>query len=286
MSDDGFRVRFWGTRGSVPVSGPDYQQFGGNTCCVEMICGGAHLLFDAGSGIRQAGEALLREGIHDINLFFTHCHYDHIIGLPFFKPLYFTKMSIALWSGHLAGTMSTEDMVREFMQPPWLPAEAGYCRGGLKYHDFRSGDVLTPAAGVQIKTAALNHNGGCIGYRVEHAGHAVAVVFDVEHRDDVLDQAVLELMQDADLVVYDSTYTEEEMPRHIGFGHSTPQHGIKLAKAANVSALALFHHLPSRTDSDLRVMEKTAQAEFPNAFAAADGQIVDVLRATRKPGQR
>lgn len=286
MPGDGFRVRFWGTRGSVPVSGPDYQHFGGNTCCVEMICGGAHLLFDAGSGIRQAGETLLREGVRDINLLFTHCHYDHIIGLPFFKPLYSKKMSITLWSGHLAGTMNTQDMVCEFMQPPWLPAEAGYCRDGLNYRDFRSGDVLTPVDAVRIKTVALNHNGGCIGYRVEHGGHAVAIVFDVEHRGDVLDQGVLELMRDADLAVYDSTYTEEEMPRHIGFGHSTPQHGIKLAKAANVTALALFHHLPSRTDSELRLMERTAQADFPGAFAAADGQIVDVLKAARKPGLR
>ena len=279
MPDDDFLVRFWGTRGSIPVSGPDHQEFGGNTSCVELMCGSNRLLFDAGSGLRQAGEALLREGLTGCDLFFTHCHYDHIIGLPFFRPLYLAGISVTVWSGHLAGRMTTEAIVEEFLKPPWLPSEVDRCRAHLDYRDFKAGDVLSPCADVKIATAPLNHSGGCIGYRVEWSGRIVAIVFDFEHRGEVLDTHALRLMQDADLAIYDSTYTEEEMPRYSGFGHSTAQQGIRLAKAAGTRRLALFHHSPSRTDRQLQAIESAAQAEMPGAFAARDGQVVEVTRA-------
>ena len=84
MNDDVFRVKFWGVRGSVPVSGPEFLRYGGNTACIEMRCGRHTLLFDAGSGLRPAGESLRAAAVTEVDLFFTHCHYDHILGFPFF----------------------------------------------------------------------------------------------------------------------------------------------------------------------------------------------------------
>lgn len=276
MVGDAFRVKFWGVRGSVPVSGPDFLRYGGNTACIEMRCGEHMLIFDAGSGIRALGETLHRRGIAKLDLFFTHCHYDHILGFPFFAPIYDRQTRLTTWSGHLAGRMTTQEMVEGFMTPPWFPGKIGICSAKFQWRDFRSGDVLTPQPGIAMHTASLNHPGGCIGYRVEWGGKAVAYVSDTEHVGDTLDPAILGLMQDADLVIYDCTYTEAEMPHHVGFGHSTWQHGVKLCVAASAKRLALFHHDPTRTDDELAAHERFAQAAFPGAFAARDGLTLDL----------
>jgi ribonuclease Z len=239
-----------------------------------MRCGKHTLLFDAGSGLRPAGKALRASGITDFDLFFTHCHYDHIIGLPAFKPMYERGIKLKLWSGHLAGRMTTRQMVDEFIRPPWFPVKLDICKASLDYRDFASGDVLRPREGVVVRTGSLTHPGGCIGYRVEWGGRIVAVITDTEHDPGKLDQAVLQLIEDADLVIYDCTYTEEEMERYRGNGHSTWQQGVKLCEAAGARGLALFHHDPTRTDEQLDEMEKLAKDRFAGAFAARDGQTL------------
>lgn len=282
MANDKFRVKFWGVRGSIPVSGSEFIRYGGNTSCVEMRCGEHILLFDAGSGARAAGEVFREsEAVSNLDLFFTHCHYDHIVGFPFFAPLYDPHIKLSLWSGHLAGLMTTKEMVSAFMRPPWFPAELEICKARFSWQDFASGDVLRPKPGIVIRTASLNHPGGCIGYRVEWGGRVVAYVTDTEHVDGQLDENVLRLMESADLVIYDSAYLEEEMPRRRGFGHSTWQQGVKLCKAAGAKRLALFHHDPVRTDFDLDAIEMDVGAEFPGSFAARDGLEL-VLTAKKK----
>ncbi|PBB82767.1 MBL fold metallo-hydrolase [Mesorhizobium sp. WSM3879] len=269
-----FLVRFWGVRGSISVSGPEFSRYGGNTSCIEMRCGKHMLLFDAGSGLGLAGRAFRAAGVTDFELFFTHCHYDHIIGLPAFKPIYDRSVKVRLWSGHLAGRMTTRQMVDEFMRPPWFPAKLDICKASIYCRDFVSGDVLRPREGVVVRTGSLNHPGGCIGYRVEWGGRVVAVITDTEHEPGKLDQAVLDLIEEADLVIYDCTYTEDEMEDRRGNGHSTWQQGVKLCEAAGARGLGLFHHDPTRTDEQLDEIEKLAKARFAGAFAARDGQTL------------
>ncbi|MER8833398.1 MBL fold metallo-hydrolase [Mesorhizobium sp. M0909] len=282
MDDNVFLVRFWGVRGSISVSGPEFSRYGGNSICVEMRCGKHTLLFDAGSGLRPAGAALQALGVTDFDLLFTHCHYDHIIGLPSFAPIYDRGAKVTLWSGHLAGHMTTRQMVDELMQPPWFPVKLEACKASLDYRDFVSGDVLRPREGVVVRTGSLIHPGGCIGYRVEWGGRVVAMITDTEHEPDKLDQAVLGLIEDADLVIYDCTYTEEEMERRRGYGHSTWQQGVKLCEAAGARRLALFHHDPTRTDEELDEIEKLAKDRFTGAFAARDGQTLKFPVSLRK----
>lgn len=276
MSDDLFRIKFWGVRGSIPVSGLEFQRYGGNTSCIEVRCGDHKLIFDAGSGLREAGLALLAEGETDIDLLFTHCHYDHIIGLPFFKVIYNPANNINIWSGHLHGNMSTRDIVDQFISPPWFPVRTDTCKAQLNFRDFKAGDEFSPRPGIRIRTFAINHPGGCIGYRIEWKGRVLALVYDIEHEGDKLDPVALELMADADLAVYDCTYTEDEMQRYRGFGHSTWPRGVKLAEKARTKRLAMFHHAPSRTDEQMEQLERDAQAAFPGAFAARDGQVIDL----------
>lgn len=276
MSDSVFKVHFWGVRGSVPVSGGEYARFGGNTACVQVTCGKHTLILDGGSGLRQAGEAIRAAGLREIDVFLTHSHYDHIIGLPFFHPLYDPRIKLILWSGHMHGHMTTKQMMSDFMQPPWFPVEVESCTSTLECRDFKPGDTLRPHDGVVVRTGSLNHPGGCVGYRVEWEGRSVALISDTEHIPGKLDPSVLELIENADLVIYDTTYVDAEMARYRGFGHSTWQQGVKLCEAAGARRLALFHHEPARTDAQMDEIEAHARARFAGAFAARDGMTVEL----------
>ncbi|MGL6208398.1 MAG: MBL fold metallo-hydrolase [Paracoccaceae bacterium] len=274
MPSDTLQVRFWGVRGSLPVSGPEFARYGGSTICFEIRCGDDVLLFDAGSGIMPAGRTLKNEGVSHVHLFFSHCHYDHIMGFPFLTPLFDPASAVDIWSGHLAGKMTTEEMLLSFMRPPWFPVEPSVCPARVKTHDFVPGDVLRPYPGVTLRTALLDHPGGAIGYRVEWAGRVVAVVTDTEHTPGVLDPNVLALIDGADLFLYDTSYLEEEMGRYRGFGHSSWQQAVLLARAARAQRVALIHHAPFRTDADLARIGAEAEAAFPGAFVARENQVV------------
>ncbi|EJZ19233.1 MBL fold metallo-hydrolase, partial [Rhizobium sp. Pop5] len=170
MTTEQFQVKFWGVRGSIPVSGPEFDRYGGNTSCIEIRCGNRRMIFDAGSGLREAGLSLIAEGVSDVDLFFSHCHYDHIIGLPFFKAIYYPSINVNIWSGHLDGKMSTREMVEQFISPPWFPVKTDICQATMNFRDFHPGQVLNPHEGIVIKTFMLNHPGGAIGYRIEWQG--------------------------------------------------------------------------------------------------------------------
>jgi phosphoribosyl 1,2-cyclic phosphodiesterase len=241
-----------------------------------MRCGDTCLVFDAGSGVAPAGKALMAEGVGRVHMLFTHCHYDHIVGFPFFKPLYDPKTRVDFWSGHLHGRMTTAGMLEDFMRPPWFPVRPDVCPASLGFHDFAPGDDLVPEDGVRIVTRSLNHPGGAVGYRVEWAGKAVAVVTDTEHQGDGLDPAVMDLIRGCDLFLYDASYVEAEMARFRGYGHSTWEQAVRLASAAGAARVAMIHHAPWRTDDELDAIGRAAQDAFAGAFVAADGQVVRV----------
>lgn len=276
MAQDTLRVRFWGTRGSIPVSGRQYGRYGGNTSCIEFDCSGRTFFIDAGSGIREAGMTLMAAGVTTYDIFFTHFHFDHIVGFPFFKPIYKPGMTVTAWSGHLAGKSTTDEVLHDFIRPPWFPVEMDICRSRLSTRDFAAGDTLKPAKGVTLRTGALNHPGGAIGYRIEHAGRAVCVITDTEHVAGTLDPTVLKLIKGADLVIYDCTYTEAELEIYRGFGHSTWEQGVKLCEAAGAKRLAIYHHDPMRTDRMLAKLEAAAKARFSGAFASYDGLVLEL----------
>jgi phosphoribosyl 1,2-cyclic phosphodiesterase len=276
MTDPKFQIKLWGTRGGLPVSGAEFQQFGGNTTCFEICCGNHSLLFDAGTGLPVAGRAMQLDGIKDFTLFFSHFHYDHVIGLPFFVPLYCGETSLRVWSGHTGGTMTTRQMMSEFMRAPFFPIGPEMCCAHIDSQEFRPGAVMLPHPEVTLRTGMLNHPGGAIGYRVEFEGKAVAIITDTEHQPDTLDPAVLALIHGVDLFLYDSTFEDDEMERFRGYGHSTWQQGIRLAKAAGAKRVGFVHHAKFRTDTDLLRIEATAQSEFPGAFCGRDLQVIDI----------
>jgi phosphoribosyl 1,2-cyclic phosphodiesterase len=269
-----FSVRFWGVRGSIACPGPRTARYGGNTSSLEVRCGERMLLFDAGTGIRYLGRAL--EGMRlDADIYFTHTHFDHVCGLPFFGPLFHPHNRFRLWAGHLSGAMTLKRVLAEFMMSPLFPVPPEVFRSTLEYRDFNAGETLSGGDGVSLRTAPLNHPDGATGYRVEFDGRSFCYVTDTEHVPGSLDRSVLRLIQGADLVVYDSMYTDDEYRRYVGWGHSTWQEGVRLCKEAGVKRLAVFHHDPEHDDDMLDGVAREVERLMPGSVVAHEGLVLE-----------
>jgi phosphoribosyl 1,2-cyclic phosphodiesterase len=270
---DGLKVRFWGVRGSISCAGPEYVRYGGNTSCLEVTAGGRRLIFDAGTGIRTLGLELARQAPLDIDIYFTHTHLDHLSGLTFFAPLFDQRNSVRLWAGHLEPPYNLKKVVSNLMQAPIYPVTLDIFHASVSFIEFAAGDALS-CGPVTMHTAPLNHPNGATGYRIEHGGKSICYITDTEHREGGLDKTIVELCRGADLMIYDSSYTDEEYPRYKGWGHSTWQEGMRLADAADVGTLAIFHHDPSHDDAFMDDVAKKAAALRPGSAPGGLPRVV------------
>lgn len=273
----GFEVRFWGVRGSIAAPGPATARYGGNTSSIEVRCGDRLLLLDGGTGLRYAGNALLAESPLDADLFFTHTHFDHVCGLPFFKPFFRPENSFRLWAGHLGAGLTLHRVLREFMMAPLFPVPPDVFKARIEYRDFKSGATLPldRAPEITVRTAALNHPDGATGYRIEYAGKSVCYVTDTEHVPGKPDRNVLGLIEGADIVIYDCMYTDDEFARaYVGWGHSTWQEAVRLCKAARVKKLVVFHHDPDHDDDRMDAIGREVAEAMPGAVVAREGMVL------------
>jgi phosphoribosyl 1,2-cyclic phosphodiesterase len=268
-------IRFWGVRGSIPCPGPETVRYGGNTSCVEVRCGRHLMIFDGGSGLRPLGDALVKAGRPvNLDLFYSHSHLDHIVGLPFFAPAYSAGNRIRFWAGHLKPPATIKGVLDKMMSSPLFPVPIDILEAQLEFHDFVAGKTLTPHAGVKLVTGPLNHPNGATGYRIEYAGKAVAYLTDTEHHAGESDPEVLKLMRDADVAIYDSTYTDEEYPRHRHWGHSTWEEGVRLAEQAGVKQLVIFHHDPGHDDNFMDRVGADAAKLRRGTIVAREGLVL------------
>ncbi|HEX3881167.1 MAG TPA: MBL fold metallo-hydrolase [Stellaceae bacterium] len=275
MANPNFAVRFWGVRGSIACPGTGTARYGGNTSCVEMRCGDHELVFDGGSGLRGLGEALVaRSGATSVDLFYSHTHLDHVIGLPFFAPCYDRNSQIRIWAGHLKPERGIEEVLDTMMSPPLFPIPLAIFTARLSFLDFVAGESLVPHPGIEVRTGLLNHPNRATGYRVEYAGKVVAYITDTEHKPGKRDENVLHLVDHADLMIYDCTYTDREYPAHRDWGHSTWQEGVRLAEAANVGRLVIYHHDPDHDDNFMDRIAAAAEKRRPGTVVAKEGLVL------------
>ena len=277
MLKTSIRVRFWGVRGSIPCPGPATIRYGGNTPCIEVRCGEHVIIFDAGTGLRQLGIELAKDQkIKNVDIFITHCHLDHVSGLPFFAPLFRKDYRVRIWAGNLMPSNSIERVMRTLMSSPWFPVPVDVFKASIEFRDFRSGDVLKPHDGIVLKTALLDHPDGTNGYRLEYGGRAFALLCDAEGFPGKHDKEMISLARDADLAVYDATFTDEEIASRPGWGHSTWTRGVRMANEADVKRLCLFHHDPSHDDDFMDRLAAEASDARAGTVVAREGQIIDL----------
>src|ERR1700760_3663038 len=156
MRKSSMRVQFWGVRGSIPCPGPETIRYGGNTPCIEVRCGDHVIIFDAGTGLRPLGNTLVKNAnINSFEIFLTHCHLDHVAGLPFFAPFFAEQCDVRIWAGNLLPATNVENVVRKLMSSPLFPVGVEIFKAAIKFHDFKSGDILCPYEGVTMHTASL-----------------------------------------------------------------------------------------------------------------------------------
>ena len=276
-----FSICFWGVRGSVACPGAQTVRYGGNTACIEMRVGGERLIFDGGTGLRNLGQSMLAEMPVFANMFFTHSHWDHIQGFPFFVPA-FVKGNHFRIHGAIAPNGSTiEQRLNDQMLHPNFPVPLQIMGADLEFCDIEVGEVVE-IGDIKISNAMLNHPGEAIGYRVSYRGKSAAYVSDTEHFPGRLDDNVLELARDADVMIYDCTYTDDEYydekSSKVGWGHSTWQEAVKLAKAANVKQLVIFHHDPTHTDDFMDDIVRQTSAAMPNSIVAKEGMVLELIK--------
>ncbi len=266
-----FTVKFWGVRGSIACASPQYVKYGGNTSCIEVNLGDRRFVLDAGTGIRGLGREFLSDDVREAHMLLTHTHWDHINGFPFFAPAFDAKRTVHIMAGHLSGGVGIQDVLASQMTQPTWPVPLDTMKANLRFEDFTAGESFSLYPDVKVKTAPLNHPNGATGYRIEYGGKAACYVTDTEHVPGRPDANILGLIEGADLLIYDCTYTDDEFPAKAGWGHSTWHEAVRLSRAANVKRLAIFHHDPDHDDAFMEKLEAEAKQTWSGTVVAREG---------------
>src|SRR5919197_3267266 len=277
-------VRFGGTRGSVPTPGPSTVRYGGNTACVAVrTAAGTFFILDSGTGIRELGLHLVRQGLPvDAHLMLGHTHWDHISGFPFFTPMFMPSNRFAIY-GARDLDRSLRDVLAGQMHYTYFPVPLGDLRAQMSFIELEEGEIQVQDA--TVRTHYLNHTAVCIGYRLEADGVSVAYITDHEpygpsnsagfvHGGD---RRLVEFVRGVDLLIQDTQYTPEEYLERRGWGHGSTEYVSDVAGQARARRLALFHHEPTHADEVLDAMVERVKARIAvgvcrdiQVFAAAE----------------
>ena len=285
------RVRFWGTRGSIPKPGPAYVRYGGNTSCVEVrTASGVLILLDCGTGAHPLGQALLAEpnGPRRGHVFISHTHWDHIQGLPFLAPLFVSDFEWDIYGPRGLGPSIRETLAGQ-MQYTYFPIEIEQFAAKVRYHDLVEGSFEIDD--VRISAHYMNHPALTLGYRVEADGATVVYATDHEPHSPALARGerpphtpdecrYADFVAGADLLIHDAQYTLSEFDRFRGWGHSPVEFAVDLAASRGVRQLALYHHDPLRDDAAVDKMvqlgRERAAGTSVDVFGAAEGLTIDL----------
>lgn len=275
-------VKFWGVRGSVPVPSPTTIKYGGNTACIEVRCGKDIIIIDGGTGLRLLGLDLMKRGFAPdskngrgkgkAHIFFSHMHWDHIQGFPFFGPAFIKGNKFNIYGfKHL--NINLEETLVGQQQMPNYPVSIFEMGADIKFVELRESNVIRINSAI-VTMAKLNHPGGSFGYKISHSGKTLVYACDYEHFDGI-DKKLFNFVKGADAIIYDAQYTPKEYYGtdgslgKQGWGHSTWEKGVELAEAAGVKRLILFHH--GHSDEEMERIKKNTKARFKNSIIACEG---------------
>ncbi len=250
-------IRCWGSRGSIPISGKEYLKYGGDTTCIELRTKNDDIIIiDAGSGIRRLGNNLIKEGRHDFNIIFTHAHWDHILGFPFFKPLYRKETRINILGAILAQE-SIKNILSKTMQAPNFPVRFEDMKAEISY--IGACPDWFRIKGLSITPIHLSHPNQGLGYKFSENNKNFVFITDNEltyiHPGGLKFEDYVEFCRGAELLIHDSEYLPEEYNKFTKtWGHSVYLDSLNLALEAGVKRFGLFHHNQERTDEQIDSM--------------------------------
>ena len=259
-----------GCRGSMPVSDSRFLKYGGATSSFLLNAGGEQLLFDAGTGILRS-TALLHDG--PCHLFLSHMHMDHLMGLPFWRPLFIKGKEVHIYSEKRNG-MTTREQLANFLRAPYWPVGVELFQGVAAYHNITVANTFN-IGNVQISTMRANHPNEGTVYRVDWEGKSVVYALDFEHSAEA-SAALTTFAKNADVLIYDATYFPENYPEKKGWGHSTWVEGLKLKEAAGVKTLILAHHELDHTDELLDSLQNKLWELDKNVFLAREEAVIQL----------
>jgi phosphoribosyl 1,2-cyclic phosphodiesterase len=304
------KVRFWGVRGSIPSPGPKTQKHGGNTACIELRVGEEErlVIIDAGSGIRPLGNYMmgkdLPKGPLRADIFLSHTHWDHIMGYPFFTPIYIPGTKLKVHGPVSFEDDPLEEVVGGQMKYRYFPVNLGELASEIEYIRLKETPLIDMGGGLLLTTKLLNHPITCLGYRFTYNNKSVCTCYDTEpfrnlfitdpaHPD--FDEAMAlegeevaveqnlaieQFFAGADLLIHDAQYTAAEYQGRVNWGHTSMEYAIAAANRAGVKKLALFHHDPDRSDEQLEELAKTlclpCQPGETEVFFAAEGMEIEL----------
>ncbi|MBZ5678551.1 MAG: MBL fold metallo-hydrolase [Acidobacteriia bacterium] len=272
------RIKFWGVRGSTPTPQPENMRYGGNTSCVEVRLGDRIYIFDCGTGFRVLGHHLEQEFADNpfsAHVFVSHFHWDHIQGMPFFRPLYDSPNSQFLFHAS-SRTRSLKQVMAEQMASPYFPVNLNQMRAKQDFYEIDAGRVNVED-GVNLQAAWLNHPQGCMGFRLETKDGILVYATDNEPGDANFDKAVRKLAEGADILIYDAQYLPEEYEaRRRGWGHSHWREAVNVVMESGAKELILFHHDPDHNDACIDKVVTEARNHYPKVRAAAEGMEIQL----------
>jgi len=263
-------IRCWGARGSIPVSGKEYLKYGGDTPCIEIRTKEDDIIIiDAGTGIRRLGNTLLAEKRHDYTMFFTHAHWDHLIGFPFFKPIYHESVKINMFGCPFAQS-TVKEMLSKVMSAPHFPVDYEEIHCDITYHET-CGDQFTIKS-MNVTSIPLSHPNQGVGYKFEENGKTFVFLTDNElsyrHPGGLSFDDYREFCIGADLLIHDSEYMEEDYKKT--WGHSTCRDAVRLALESKVQQLGLYHHNQERSDEKIDAMVTASREIIRRAKSPMD----------------
>ncbi len=271
MGDILSNLVFWGVRGTCPVSGENTNKYGGHTLCSSVETpAGSMLIIDAGTGIKALGDSLVRERQNkplNLHICLTHFHLDHIMGLPFFGPLYFPDTRISFYCNCLPE--ETERYLNGLMGESYFPIALKETQAQKSFHQIpKEGFSM---GGIHLSYCPLNHPQGSVAYKLQDETKTVVFATDTEHPSQGIDRKLADFSAGSDIFVYDATFTPAEYQSgRIGWGHSTWLEGTKLAKEAGVKKLCLSHLNPDHQDTKIDEIVSSARERFVETFAAKE----------------
>ncbi|MDR0321684.1 MAG: MBL fold metallo-hydrolase [Treponema sp.] len=281
-------ARFWGVRGSIPCPGPDTVVYGGNTSCLEIRADERLIIVDLGSGVRPLGYWLIENDLKKYGkikaeIFVTHTHWDHIMGLPMFNPAYIAGTELHIRGPKTSQNESLKVVIENQLSHDYWPVRASQLAANIKYDKIEE-TTLDLGGGLTVTSKIINHTTLCLGYRFEYKNKSIVTIFDYEAFNtgngkvdaEKENEKIRQFMKGADIVIHDAQYTQDEYADHAGWGHGSFEQALKAATGLDIKKLVFFHHDPSHTDKKLKQLEKKyANKSNPKTIMAKEGLLLE-----------